>query len=165
MRKTFSVSFIAAAFLFLFVSSSHAEIRAETFSITPFIGGYTFEGNEDMKTEAVYGIRFGYDITKEWGVEGLFDYLRTDYSTSNASSDVDVYGYRLEALYHFLPEGKLTPFLAAGVGDRTAHYKDPSIPKDRNQILADKIDVCCNVFLIKTSFIMGKHKINGLACQ
>ena len=69
-------------------------------------------------------------------LQRLFDYLRTDYSTSNASSDVDVYGYRLEALYHFLPEGKLTPFLAAGVGDRTAHYKDPNIPKDRNQILA-----------------------------
>ena len=136
MRKTLSASFILAAFLFFFVSSSHAEIKAETYSIMPFIGGYTFEGNEDLESKAVYGIRFGYDITKEWGVEGTFDWLRTNYSTNIANSDVDTYGYRLEALYHFLPQGKLVPFLAAGVGDRTAHYTNPSITRDRNQILA-----------------------------
>jgi len=38
MRKTLSASFILAAFLFFFVSSSHAEIKAETYSIMPFIG-------------------------------------------------------------------------------------------------------------------------------
>jgi OmpA-OmpF porin, OOP family len=134
MKKTISACFMLIA-VFLLATSAFAEIKAKTFSITPFIGGYTFEGNEDLKTKPVYGLRFGYDITKEWGIEGALDYVKTDYTPNNASSDVNVYGYRVETLYNFLPGNKLVPFLAAGVGGRSTNYD--GVAMNRNHLLAD----------------------------
>jgi OOP family OmpA-OmpF porin len=134
MKKAMNVCFIVTV-VFILATSAVAENKAKTFSLTPFIGGYTFEGNEDLKTRPVYGLRFGYDITKEWGIEGSFDYVRTSYTPNNTSADVNVYGYRVEALYNFLPEGKLVPFVAVGVGGRSTDYDN--VPNNRNYLLAD----------------------------
>ncbi len=134
MKKTMNACFILTIVLIL-TTSAFAEIKAKRFSLTPFIGGYTFEGNEELKTRPVYGLRFGYDITREWGIEGALDYVRTDYMPNNTSSDVNVYGYRVEALYNFLPGGKLVPFVAAGVGGRSTNYDNA--PNNRNHLLLD----------------------------
>ncbi len=134
MRKLIPVVSLLIVVMF-FTLPAHAEIKARTFSVTPYIGGYTFERNEDLSTRPVYGLRFGYDITKRWGIEGAFDYVRTDFSRNNVTSGVDAYGYRLEAVYNFLPDSKLVPFVAAGLGGRSTSYKD--VPNDRNQFLGD----------------------------
>jgi len=126
MKKTFLAFYIVMILLVLFTPIVSAEIRAKTFSVTPFIGGYTFEGNEDLKTRPVVGLRLGYDFTRNWGMEGAFDYVKTTFSRNNSDSDVYVWGYRLEALYNFMPGGRLVPFVAAGLGGRSADYRDPS---------------------------------------
>ncbi len=106
-----------------------AEIRPESFSVSPFVGGYWFEGNQYLEHRPVYGLRLGYDFTKNWGAEGVFDYIDTKYKATDTNTNV--YNYRVEGLYHFLPGGKLVPFLAAGAGGMTINYRDNTENKTR----------------------------------
>jgi OOP family OmpA-OmpF porin len=105
-----------------------AEIRAGSFSASPFVGGFLFEGNQDLRHRPVFGARLGYDVTRHWGVEALLDYVPGRYAATDSYTDVS--NYRLEGLYHFLPGGKLVPFLAAGVGGMSINSKDNAIQKD-----------------------------------
>ena len=99
---------------------AHAEIKAGSFGITPFIGGFTFDGVQHLKTMPMVGMRAGYNFTENFGIEGVFNYLRTEY-THAPKPDTDFYNYRGELLYHFMPESKFVPFLAAGYGAQTGH--------------------------------------------
>jgi OOP family OmpA-OmpF porin len=120
MRKTIAIFIL----ILLTVSpvASQAEIREDTFSLSPFIGGYTFDGGQNLDTNAVYGLRGGYNFTKNWAMEAAFGYVNTD--LDRAGGSVDVYRYGLDALYHFMPEGKLVPFLAVGAGAMTINGPD-----------------------------------------
>ena len=109
----------------------HAGERAGAFSVSPYIGGYTFDGAQHFDTSPVYGLRLGYDITDNFGVEGVFNYVATKstkgYGHRNAIS------YRLDLLYNFAPqpgfkpEHQLVPYLAIGGGgtniDATTYTK------------------------------------------
>ena len=119
MKKAIYLFFIS---VFILASSSYAQVKPKTYSFTPFIGGYSFDSEEDLDTKPVFGVRLGYDINRRWGIEGVFDYLQTEYDRPAIQTDAKVYGYRLEALYHFMPENKLVPFIAVGLGGRSVHY-------------------------------------------
>jgi OOP family OmpA-OmpF porin len=86
--------------------------KAETFSISPMIGGITFEGKQHLETNPVYGVRLGYNFTKELGVEALFDYAHTEPTLTGGK--VDFYRYGGELLYHFFPDNAFVPHVAAG---------------------------------------------------
>jgi OOP family OmpA-OmpF porin len=116
MKRTGILLIVLAAFIF-FVSEGRAEIKEKAFSVTPFIGGFTFDGVQSLTTRPVYGLRAGYDLTPKWAFEGVLDYVRTE--PSGANDRVHVYNYRLEALYNFMAEKKLMPFLAAGIGGQS----------------------------------------------
>jgi len=113
--KRFLLPFLVPALLLAALSAAHAGVTAESFSVSPYLGGYSFLGREHLETRPVFGVRAGYNFTKNFGTEAVFDYLRT------RGSDVDygrvnVYSYHLDALYHFMPAGPLVPYLAAGYG-------------------------------------------------
>lgn len=91
--------------------------RAGAFSVSPFVGGYTFDGVQHLETSPVYGLRLGYDLTKNWGVEAVGDYLATDGTRNNRSANA--LSYRLDILYNFMPDGPLVPYLAVGGGGIT----------------------------------------------
>ncbi|MBI4634271.1 MAG: outer membrane beta-barrel domain-containing protein [Deltaproteobacteria bacterium] len=116
-------------------TGGHAGVKAGAYSLSPFIGGYTFEGNEDLKNSLVYGLRGGYQFTKNWGVEGFLNYIPTENESLAGKPDVDVYGYGIEGLYHFLPESRLVPFLAVGVGGM--RYDGSDGVEDRNKLAVD----------------------------
>ncbi len=97
-----------------------AQIRPGAFSVSPFVGGFLFEGDQDLKHEPVYGLRVGRDFTNHWGAELVFDYVSTKHKASD--SNTNVYNYRLEGLYHFMPDRKLVPFLALGIGGMSINY-------------------------------------------
>lgn len=101
---------------------SFAQEKPGSFSISPFIGGYVFEGNQDLDNKPVYGLRIGYDFTKNWGAELGFDYVSTDYTGAGTSASTNVYNYRLEGLYHFLPDRRIVPFVAIGAGGQSLDY-------------------------------------------
>ncbi len=116
-------------------TAGHAQVRAGAVSVSPFIGGYTFEGNEDLKTGLAYGIRAGYYFTQNWGLEAYLHHVPTQNDSLPGNPAVDLLGYGVEALYHFMPEGRLVPFLAAGMGG--AHYEGSRGLGDRNKFTVD----------------------------
>jgi OOP family OmpA-OmpF porin len=101
----------------MIATSALAGEREGALSLSPFIGGYTFDGTQNLKTAPVFGIRAGYDLTKEWGVELVGDFLDTSRTTNGA--DKKMVSYRLDVLYNFLPAGPLVPYLAVGGGGLT----------------------------------------------
>ena len=115
---------LVAVLLMTTAGAAIAEQRAGAFLVSPFVGGYTFDGVEHLETRPVYGLRLGYDITKNFGIESTFDYVTTKgtgHPGSQAAPNVNlnVYNYRLEGLYNFMPESKFVPFVALGAGGST----------------------------------------------
>lgn len=117
MKKLTCMAF-TVVLAFLLASTASAQIVPEKISASPFIGGYSFYHKTYLRDNLVFGLRVGYDITEHWGVEGAFDYVPT--KLRNGGNSTNVFGYRLDALYHFMPREKLVPFLAAGVGGTTS---------------------------------------------
>jgi OOP family OmpA-OmpF porin len=126
---------IVAILLAAMVTVGHAQVREGAFSLSPFIGGYMFEGDEDLKNNPVLGLRGGYNFTKSLGVEGFFNFVPTEISTPAGNPDVKLYGFGIEGLYHFMADNKLVPFVAIGVGGN--RYIGSSLMKDRDRFTAD----------------------------
>lgn len=108
MKKT--LLFVAAGILAV-ASFASAANREGQFSISPVIGGYTYDAGQNLDTNLIYGVRAGYNFTKNFGVEALFDYVNTD---SPGKKDISMYRYGGELLYHFFPDNAFVPYLAAG---------------------------------------------------
>jgi len=123
----FMVIFIIAAL----ASSSFGQIRPGAYSISPFVGNYSFEGNQSLESKPFYGLRVGYDFTKRLGAELVFDHVATKYTGATNKINTDVFNYRLEGLYHFMPENKLVPFIAVGVGGQSVNYESGLQNKSR----------------------------------
>ena len=127
--------FLAISLLLATVVAGHAEVKAGAFSVTPFIGGYTFEGNEDLKTAPVAGLRGGYHFTQNLGLEGFFNYVPTESKSLTGNPTVKLYGLGIEGLYHFMPKSRFVHFLAVGVGGN--RYNVSGAIKDRDRFTVD----------------------------
>ncbi|HEY6839559.1 MAG TPA: OmpA family protein [Geobacteraceae bacterium] len=97
--------------------------RADFFTLSPMVGGYTFDGVQQQETRPVYGIRGGYNFTRNFGVEALFDFVQS-VGTQAGTGDVHVFRYGGELLWHFMPENRLVPFVAAGYGAITTDFEN-----------------------------------------
>ena len=110
------------------VTVAQAEVKAGSVSITPFAGGYFFEGNENLKDSVVYGLRAGYNFTKNIGLEGYYSFLqsRIQYQDQLEEPWQNISNYGIEGLYHFMPESRFVPFIAIGLGgiyySKAFHY-------------------------------------------
>jgi OOP family OmpA-OmpF porin len=116
-----SIQLIVFIIVILVATSGFCQIRPGAFSVSPFFGGFWFDGDEDLAHRPVYGLRLGYDFTKHWGAEAVFDYVNTEYKPTQDRT-TDVFNYRIEGLYHFMPDSKLVPFVAVGVGAMSINY-------------------------------------------
>ncbi|MGA1870161.1 MAG: OmpA family protein [bacterium] len=94
---------------------SRAETKSGSFTLTPFIGGYIFEGNQNYKNGLTYGLGLGYNFDKNWCGEAIFSYIDTESEIDG--HNMDAYLHHLDGLYHFMPSQKLIPYLAAGIGN------------------------------------------------
>jgi OOP family OmpA-OmpF porin len=109
--------FIVISILFICSSFSEnimAEMQPGMVSINPHIGGYAFSESKDINNSVVYGLGIGINLTRKFGLEGSFDYMNTDSTSSGV--DISIPIYRVDALYHFQTEKKLVPFISAGFG-------------------------------------------------
>ena len=113
MRKVF-VSLLTAALVMGIGSSVQAEMRDGSFYLTPQIGGYVFEGNQNLDHSPTYGLGLGYTMDDRWAGELTFNYIDSEFESGGGS--VDGYLLRLDGLYHFTPDKPLVPYLAAGIG-------------------------------------------------
>ena len=95
-------------------SGAAAEHRADSFTISPYLGGYAFDSDLNLEDDFTYGLGLGYNFSKNWAAETSFNYAESE--LDSGSTDVDTYLYRLDALYHFMPDKRFVPYVAAGIG-------------------------------------------------
>ena len=140
IRKIISLA-LACATVLLCMSQGFAEERAGSFSLSPFAGGYVFDGVQHYQTTVTVGARAGYNITKNIGVEGYFFYVPvepTNYTPYNVGSsytpppdatggssikpawtnfkNTDAFGAGMDVVYNFMPNSVFVPFVAVGGG-------------------------------------------------
>ena len=115
--KKLTALILTCAALIAMAASAIAGEREGAFSISPFAGGYTFDGVQHFNTSGVYGLLLGLDLTKNLGVEAVGDYVSTD-GTRNETS-INSMSYRLDLLYNIMPDGPLVPYVAVGGGGIT----------------------------------------------
>ncbi len=137
MKK--AIVFITMLMLTLTVATAYAQINAGSVNITPTVGMYKFEGNENMDNAIVLGLRAGYNFTKYIGVEGYGLWMPTKIrNDQEQTQEINTYGYGIEGIFHILPNGAFVPFVAVGVGGihYTATYELTTENKS-NKITAD----------------------------
>lgn len=110
MRKT---GIVAALLLMGLSQAAFAENKGETVTFAPYVGGYTFQGSQHIDTAPVFGFRLGYNLTDNWALEGVVDYLKAD---RKGGGDIEMLRYGGDILYNFMPKSSLVPYLAAGFG-------------------------------------------------
>lgn len=103
MKKIIFFAFLSIA-LVLVPVVVNAEIREGSVEIDPF-AGYYFPSSE-AEDHGLYGLRVGYNLTGNWGVEGSFDHF-----VDRAEM------YHADVLYHFNPKTNFNPFVVGGIGN------------------------------------------------
>ena len=111
-------------------------MKSGSFTVNPFAGGYLFEGDQDLKHEPAYGLGLGYNFSEHCSLEAVFGYVDTESRAHGIfdEGDVDVYLYKLDGLYHFMPSEKLVPYIALGAGVITI---DPDRSKNDNDFIGN----------------------------
>jgi OOP family OmpA-OmpF porin len=154
MKAMYRAALMVAAFVFLLPLSARSEIKAGSFEVTPFVGYNFFEHSQNLENRPVFGGRLGYNFTQHFGVEGVGEYIgsHVDDKSITGSKEgqyrgpmdsVDLTFYHLDAVYHFIPDGKFNPFVVIGVGG--AHY-NPSI-NNRGDMAAFNVGVGAKYWL------------------
>lgn len=125
----------------LWVSAANAEIKEGNFSVTLGALGYLSDGVQHQDFGPGVTAKIGYDFTKHFGLEGSFDYTL---SKSSSYKGADSYwgsrfGFRLDAVYNFLPDRRFVPYLSGGVGflytDDIYPYKNYSVSLNHTDAL------------------------------
>ena len=135
MKTMYRAALMTAAFVFLLPLSARSEIRAGSFEVGPFAGYNFFQNTQNLENRPLFGLRLGYNFTKHFGLEAAGEYIRTsvddrgrkDITEGQFGSPIDnvnITLYHLDAVYHFIPDGKFNPFVLVGFGG--THY-DPVI--------------------------------------
>ena len=104
-----------------------AENRPGAVTVSPFVGGYTFDGDQHLEISPIFGLAAGYNFTKNWGAEAKFGYVMAESKNPNYP-ETDAYSYGMDALYHFNLTQNLVPFIAAGAGGTNLHWPAHGIP-------------------------------------
>lgn len=139
MRATHRAALMVAAFVFLLPLSARSEIREGSFEVSPFVGYNWFQDKQNLKDRPVFGGRLGYNFNQRWGIEATVEFIKSGVKDqalrgpregqfAHPMDDVDLTFYHLDAVYHFMPEGRFNPFVVAGVGG--AHYSPTISTKD-----------------------------------
>lgn len=139
MKKKLRAALLVAAFSFLLPLSASSEIKAVRFEVTPF-GGYNFfESDQNLENVPLAGGRIGYNFTKNFGLEGVVEYMQTNVDDRtilgfkegqfrSPMDDVDLAFHYLAAIYHLMPGDNFNPFVTIGFG--RAHYSPDIFDKD-----------------------------------
>lgn len=129
-----SVMLMAGSILAMATVAS-AGNKGGAFSVSPVIGGITFEGVLELETTPLFGGRLGYNFTDSLGIEALFDYTKTKSNIDNSTSDF--YRYGGDILYHFMPENKFVPYFAIGYGGMNFNEASPRVASDDTEGVFD----------------------------
>ena len=105
-----------------------AGIREGAITLSPFFGGQGFpNGSEHFDADLKWGVRGGYNITRNFGAEIVFGANSTKHDPEEVPCMV--YQYGADLLYLFRPGTDLVPFAAAGFGGFAVDY-DSMLPDE-----------------------------------
>jgi OmpA-OmpF porin, OOP family len=124
LRKRLTGYLLSLAMLAL-ATPGFAENRGGGFTISPYLGGYTYDHDQsyqNLEISPIYGLRLGYNFNKNWGVEGRFGYALAESRDDAHFQEADVYSYGIDALFHWNVTPNFVPFLAAGLGGIHHNY-------------------------------------------
>lgn len=87
---------------------------------------FSVKARAEMRAESV-----GYNFTKHFGIETAVEFIETrvddtartgfpEGQTGRLMDRSNLFFYHIDAVYHFMPDSKFTPFVIAGLGG--AHY-------------------------------------------
>ena len=109
---------------------AHAENREGAFTVSPFVGGYILDHKQLEENRPLFGVRGGYNFTRNIGAEAMFGYSLTEKKDKYGSKETDIYRYGVDILYHFMPDSNFVPFVAIGGGG--TNFKTPDVPNSGN---------------------------------
>jgi len=98
--------------------------------ISPFAGGYLFEGQQVMGGNSVYGLNLGYQFSKNWAarVGGAFGEFQHAYlnrqSFSDELEDVDAMIGYLDIMFIYPVLKNVEPYFILGGGDLYLDFED-----------------------------------------
>lgn len=124
-------SCIILTLLLVTTSFASAGIQPQAFSLSPMYGGHIFDDDQNLDDADFWSVALGYNITDRATLEAVFSQTDADGETAG-DPDADVRTYHLDALYHFLPDNKLVPYLAIGVGMIDT---DPDVGENKEHLL------------------------------
>ena len=129
-KKKLKITTLVLTIILLLTHSNSvlAEITSNSYAITPLIGAYYFDKNQNIERDSVYGLGLAYHFTPNWAVELM--YLRGKFKQKYYNQiyddccccDLNAQIFHLSALYHFKPEQKLNPYVAIGMGQTQLDY-------------------------------------------
>ena len=114
-------SLVPGLLLVTLATPGFAENRQGAVTLSPFVGGYVLDHDQQEKNGAIAGLRGGYNFTKNLGAEAMFGYSLTETKQAYGSRDTDMYRYGVDIQYHFMPDSNVVPFIAVG-GGGTSFY-------------------------------------------
>ncbi len=100
----------------LLAGPSWAEIKPGAFTLSPMFGGHVFDNEQDLNDSHLFSIGLGYNLTKKAALEAVYTQANADGDTP-ADIDAKVRTFKLDALYHFMADNDLVPYLAIGFGE------------------------------------------------
>ena len=135
MKSMYRAATMIAAFVFLLPLSALSEIRAGSVEVEPFVGYNFFQHSQNLNDAPIFGGRLGYNFTRYFGIEATGEFIRANVRDTGKMDNTegqfgypmnreDITFYHVDAVIHFIPDGKVNPFIVAGFGG--AHY-GPSI--------------------------------------
>ncbi|ETR71752.1 MAG: OmpA-OmpF porin, OOP family [Candidatus Magnetoglobus multicellularis str. Araruama] len=126
---------VGCMILFVSVSCAYGGDEASSnISLSPFAGGYLFEGQQTFGGNAVYGLNLGYQFSNHWaarigGAYGEFQHAQMNEQTfSENLNDVDAMIGYLDLMFIYPIFNNLEPYILLGGGDL---YLD-LVDKDQN---------------------------------
>ncbi|WP_300675047.1 OmpA family protein [Desulfoluna sp.] len=111
---------------------SGAEEATYRFELSPMVGGHIFEGNQSLDDGYTLGLTAGFPVNDRWTLEGGFTWISAE--TEMANIDVDGQRFSLDALFHFMPDNAMRPFVLIGGG---ALRLDPEVGDSETDVMAE----------------------------
>jgi OOP family OmpA-OmpF porin len=112
MKKRMICTLTAAAIIS--ATAAFGAVKEGTFTLTPLVGGYIYDGGTYLDPSLVLGVRGGYNFTKHIGIEAVYDYANRTDGKFGPLTGISLHRFGGQALYHFCPDKVLVPYVAAG---------------------------------------------------
>jgi len=115
MRKNSLLFSLITLIALSFSTNVNAGNRAGAFTITSGGGYYFFDNDRHIDNHGLLTISGGYNFTKNWGIEGLYSYLRS-HRSDVPGRRVSINLFLIDGVYHFTFHDRFQPFAMLGFG-------------------------------------------------